>query len=244
MNYYFDHIYNLGDIHGNWMCIPNFLIPANYDFSVKENTLICQVGDFNIGYGGIESTKRRLRELNDHLFEYNNHLFIIRGNHDDPEWFNSDKYDHIKKDYSNILFIKDYTVLNINNENWLFLGGAISVDRSMTKHMGTHFKGEEFVFDFEILSNFRDIDRVISHNAPDFCMPLYLGKTVMQYVKDDETLIDDIKNERKSLTNAFTLLSNNNKIKSWHYGHFHNSYRFYHNDCEFVCLNIDEFKEI
>jgi UDP-2,3-diacylglucosamine pyrophosphatase LpxH len=59
---------------------------------------------------------------------------------------------------------------------------------------------------------------------------------------NDDLLLDDLRNERENMTKLVTEVMKNNKLKSLIYGHFHNNYRLYHNNCEFLGLNINQFR--
>ena len=85
--------YLLGDIHGEWSVILNHLHRVS-EFDLKEKDRVCyiQVGDFGMGYRAKEKEFAKLKILNEELTKHNSDLFIIRGNHDDPEWFQADKY--------------------------------------------------------------------------------------------------------------------------------------------------------
>lgn len=238
--------YFLGDIHGEWSVILNHLRKVS-DFDLEEKRNICyiQVGDFGIGYNKVEIEIRKLLVLNEELATRESDLFIIRGNHDDPEWFQSDKYDTYKEQLTNIFFVPDYTVLNIDWENILFVGGAVSIDRNYNKMYGGKYWEDEIVkFDFEIVKELRDIDRMICHTSPDFVEPLTFNNLVYSYAKNDDLLLDDLRNERANMAKLVTEVMKNNKLKGFYYGHFHRNYRFYHNDCEFVCLDINKFKNV
>lgn len=244
-------MFNLGDVHGNWQCVLDFLYHNDYSRPVYSNTLINQVGDFNIGFDSLINIANRLTRINDMLVEHNNYLFIIRGNHDDPDWFNEANHRDIKdRCCSNIWFVPDYTIVNINLDNYLYVGGAISVDRGRRILDGlTHYKWEKFVLDEELVGSMRDIDRVITHNAPHFCPPTDAAKS--DFIKDmvkvygDWSLLHEVEQERLDITKMFEILkSNENPVMSWHHGHFHRSSKFSHNDCVFTCLAIDEFKEV
>lgn len=237
MRNFYQRIYLLGDIHGYWSILLQHLNHVNE----KENCYI-QVGDFGIGFDEVENEVERLNRLNDRLVEYDSHLYIIRGNHDNPLWFKDDEYVDIKSGLTNIFFLPDYSVLNINDENILFIGGAVSIDRNYRRVKRMGWWPEEVVqFDFEKASQFRNIDRVICHTAPSFCKPLTFNQLVYDFAKQDSLLLKDLKEEREKMTQLVTEIMKNNKIKSYVYGHFHNTYRFFHNDCEFICLNVNQF---
>ena len=136
----------------------------------------------------------------------------------------------------------DYTVLNINLENILFIGGAVSIDRNYSKMNGRKWWKDEVVkFDFEFVKNLRDIDRMVCHTSPDFVEPLSFNNLVYGYAMDDDLLLQDLRDERENMAKLVTEVMNNNKLKSFTYGHFHNDYRFFHNYCDFTCLNINRF---
>jgi predicted phosphodiesterase len=235
--------YLLGDIHGEWSVILNHLRRGNsLDLEEKRNICYIQVGDFNIGYNDPKLEIKKLLVLNNELKDKESDLFIIRGNHDDPEWFHDDKKTEYKEQLSNIFFVPDYTVLNIDLENILFVGGAVSIDRNYNKIYGGKYWEDEVVkFDFDFVKGLRDIDRMICHTSPDFVEPLTFNNLVYHYAKNDDLLLNDLRNERQNMTKLVTEVMNNNKIKTFAYGHFHRSYRFYHNNCEFLGLNINQF---
>jgi len=227
--------YVLGDIHGQWSVIINHLRRNEVD-----NVCYIQVGDFNIGYASSELEIERLEYMNAELAKMNSDLFIIRGNHDDPKFF---------KDYNNeltnIFFVPDYTVLNINFENILFIGGAISIDRVQSKMTGRPWWPDECVnFNFDTIDKLRDIDVVICHTSPDFVEPIGFNQLIYHYANNDSTLLDELRKERYNMSELVRNLMLNNKIKLFYYGHFHANYRFNHNDCDFIGLGIDNFEQM
>ena len=229
----------LGDLHGYWSVILNHLNHVH-----ETETCYIQVGDFGIGFDDIEKEFEKLQRLNARLVEYNSDLFILRGNHDNPYWFIADDYNYLKDQLTNIFFVPDYTVLNIDLENHLFIGGGVSIDRVPRRMDGpgkSWWPKEVVNFDFEKAAELRDIDRVICHTAPDFCQPLKFNQLVYNFAMQDDKLLEDLRNERANMTKLVTEIMKNNKIKGYYYAHFHNSYRFYHNDCEFICLNVNQF---
>lgn len=237
MNINFENIITLGDIHGRWGVVQTHI----KKFDIK-NTLYIQVGDFGIGFRKPEEDFELLQMVDKMLADDNNFLFAIRGNHDDPEWFIGDKYKEMKDQLTNIKLVSDYEVHTFNNENYLFIGGAISIDRKSRQQRNLGWWKDEVVnFDYDFCENVRNIDRIITHTSPDFCPPLQLGNLVMEYAQDDATLTQELRNERQQMTKIISDIMKNNKIKTLHYGHFHRSSKFIHNDCEFICCDINEF---
>lgn len=230
--------YLLGDIHGMWSVILNHL--NHYD--EHDQTCYIQVGDFGIGFDDVDREFKKLMTLNQALKDKSSDLLILRGNHDDPAWFKEMEYTDLKDQLTNIFFIPDYTVLNIDLENILFIGGAVSIDRvPRIKRNDGWWPNEVVDFDFEKIKNFRDIDRVICHTAPDFCQPLKFNQLVYDFASSDSELLNDLRVEREKMTQMINEIMNNNKIKGFYYGHFHSNYNFYHKNCEFIGLGVNHF---
>ena len=100
-----------------------------YSFSLKNtnnlsNSVLICAGDIGVGFKNIEYYNKMFSTLNAVLRKMNSVLYCIRGNHDDPSYFNDNK---INK--SNIKLIKDYSVISVGDKNILCVGGAVSIDR-------------------------------------------------------------------------------------------------------------------
>lgn len=229
--------YVLGDIHGNWRVILSWV----EKFDIRDSYLI-QVGDFGIGFGGGHENGK-VEYMNTLLKDHNINLFVVRGNHDNPEYFDGDH------DKSNIKFVPDYTVLDLKYADTgkvLCVGGAISIDRSSRKldDPPTWFPREIFVFDGKKLSEFRDIKVVITHTAPPFAWPVEWNGLVYDWADRDPGLYHELPAERLEIEKMHDTLKVNNQPVKWYYGHFHNSQKAKHFNTEFILLAIDEFQEI
>lgn len=211
----------IGDVHGNFARLASEISR----FKICDEILI-QVGDFGIGFG---DDLEKLTILNNYLKEFNNHLYVIRGNHDDPLYFKGNY------NYSNLHLLADYSILNFNGLNFLFVGGAISIDRIPNQKDGYYWKDEEFVLQ-EI---FQHVDVLVTHTAPSFCYPHTINNLVLQYSQNDKNLLKDLEKERALVTYLFNSLS----VKYHFYGHFHSRYEETIGKTRHILLNIMEFKE-
>jgi predicted phosphodiesterase len=233
---YSDIVLFLGDIHGEYDIVPNFL--KKYEIT---DAVIIQVGDFGIGYETKHKDEKKLMYLNKRLAIFNSKLFVIRGNHDDPSWFK----EYFSLGYVNLL--PDYSILNINGFNYLGIGGAVSVDRTDRKPYITGkgvgwWKDEVVNFDEDKIKSLNDIDVVFSHTAPDFAFPQI--KTGVEYwTNRDDKLLNDLTTERNMMNKIYKEISLNNNISHWYYGHFHKSNNMKHLNTNFVLLDINEFVE-
>ena len=109
----------IGDIHGNFNYLKHQITQKN----ITDCTII-QVGDFGIGFTNRDNDIETLKNLNDFLMGQNITMLAIRGNHDNPDFFKGDI------EFTNLKLLPDYTTLNLEGNNFLFIGGAISVDRT------------------------------------------------------------------------------------------------------------------
>lgn len=222
-----------GDTHGNF---PHM----RWEFSQGRKRNIIHVGDFGMifwGEGREKNAKDTIAMLNEALVKQGSHAYINRGNHDDPQFWQDGKWDRC-----NIKFVPNYSVINIEGKMTLFLGGAISVDRSdLPAHKW--FEDEGFVYDEAkidaIMRDVPQIDVVVSHTAPEFCYPLGLNDFVYKWAKDDPKLLQELPAERKLVGDVYRVLNTKFNIKRWVYGHFHTGNTMYYNETEFTCMGIN-----
>lgn len=245
----FDNIIIFGDLHQSWIDIISF----SKKFDIKNSAFI-GVGDFGVGFEKDEFHEiKRLNYFNNSFIANNNHIFTCRGNHDNPIYFKE------HKKIGNIEFMPDYSTLTLNGINFLFIGGAISVDRKANPnfknssgrnyHQGRvagvdYWPDEAVVFDKEKINNLPlNIDVVVSHTAPDFCNPQqYSGLDV--WLEYDNNLMNDIIEERQTMTSIYNMLKiHNHNLKFWYYGHFHHNYKEVIDDTTFVLVDKNNFIE-
>lgn len=220
----------LGDLHGHFSVIHQYI-----DLYDIKDAYIIQVGDFGVGFTTLEKEKRMLEMFHAKLVKANVFVWAIRGNHDFKPYFDNDPFE-----LTNIKLVPDYTVLNLEGNNILCIGGAVSVDRMFRKTLmqkkgdltiyghETWWPDETFVLDRDKLGAFRDINIVVTHTAPAFCFPdnsfgfgPFIDNIVLK--TGDDELKTDLLIERQQVSDAFTILKMNNDIDLHLYGHFHDS---------------------
>ena len=213
----------LGDLHGSYSNL-RYEIDK---YSIKD-TLILQVGDFGIGFSPLHDDE--IMKFNSNFFkERNIEMWVIRGNHDYPKFFDG------KHDYENIKFLPDYSIREVNDHKILFVGGAISIDRKMRLNRMTvdaamgrnspqYWYDEGFVLDLDKVKDLKDITCVITHNAPNWASPFSTSGLyhLEEYFEKDPSLKDCLIKERNDITQLFEyLLDNGNPITKHYYGHYH-----------------------
>lgn len=221
-----DKIIFCGDIHGEYSKLVYDLKRFRY-----EDANIIQVGDFGIGFYKPNYYKTELTKLNERLVIGNNHLYAIRGNHDNPEYFQQTNNPF---DLSNITLLQDYSELTLCDKSILFVGGAVSVDRRFRHEGKNYWSDEEFVMNFEY--PFGKYDIVVTHTRPGVC-GAFKGFDNIKYWCDQDV---DLKNDLIDESNAMNALYEKTKPLNWYYGHFHKSSVVTFENTTFRCLDINE----
>ena len=247
MNYTVElnNIYIFGDLHGRF----GDVIFNIKKYDIKDSILI-YCGDIGIGFHKKEYYDNIFKKINKLCRERNIYIFFIRGNHDDPSYFNSGLYKT-----GRVITVHDWSVIKTINHNILCVGGAISIDRTYRKmrmngdmilknrynssDIRKEYWGDEAPYiDKDILYNLKNIDIVCTHTCPNFCYP-HTKEGIIKYLISDPLLEQDIDNERNIMTNIYnTLKENNNPLKYWIYGHYHQHYIEIIDNIRFVLLDM------
>lgn len=224
--------------------------PAN---KLVKGSLIVVLGDSGFGSTSEEKIIKFFTDKNKILAYNNVNIVFIRGNNDDPSYFDGEKID-----FSNIKAVPDYSILETKDKNILCVGGAISADRMWKREQEKRvskklfWESEAPVFNpgliKEAVDNFKHIDYVFSHSAPSF---LNIGidmSNIKDWEEKDKDLKKDIENERTCMDKVFeTLRDNGSKPLFWGFGHFRNELSEKRSNTIFtsfsapgICRTIDE----
>ena len=236
-----------GDIHGAFEEMV-FKLCIQYGMT---DTLLIVAGDCGFSFerpGYYEQiTTKVLRRLT----KANNWIVMIRGNHDDPAYFQEQRIQHER-----FRCIPDYSIVTACGHTILCIGGAISIDRSYriaadsrphSAQTACYWADEMPRFDGEALAEINSgfkVDTVVTHTSPSFC-ELITKDGLMNWATRDAALLEDCERERAILDQIFeSLLEAEQPITHWYYGHFHQSWNSTINGVLFSMLDIMEFKEM
>lgn len=230
----------LGDIHGG-------LDRIYFWQNLNEGSNLIQVGDFGIGFGDMVTRCQRLNEV---LAAKNNHVYVVRGNHDMPIWFSgADVYNR----FSHIHFVKDNTILELNDKKILCIGGGVSIDRVDRVEGKGWWKDEILKFDESlpgILAS-NDVDVVVTHVFDTGRISPLKEELVAYYAGKDPYLRHDLTKERgvfQQIDIEVKAAAKDTKVRNWFFGHFHQVFRL--SDVEdgtgfnYVGLAIGELYEL
>ena len=225
----------IGDIHGDFK-----ELTARFIRNQIRDSYLIQVGDFGVGFRSVDEENIELDVLNSFLNSGNNMLYVVRGNHDDPSYFQKNS------GFSNIIYLADYSVINLDNLNLLCVGGALSVDRASRTVGKNYWVNERFIYDgaklVDALEDISTLDIIVTHNAPSEFWPYEFDYVVTYFARRDPTILRDLKSERADISKLLrSVMSLDRKPKQWFYGHFHSSNSGKWNDIESHALGIMEF---
>jgi UDP-2,3-diacylglucosamine pyrophosphatase LpxH len=197
-------IYVTGDSHGNWDAL--FRKIEHYDI---EDCIFIGLGDSGVGFISHDKQMRQFIQLNNRFKKRDIQYMTIRGNHDHKLYFKG--IDRVVLSHMELL--DDYTYKIINDQKFLFVGGAISVDRMYRKEGISYWKDEVFVLDE---SKIEQCDVLITHSAPNWIGPVD-KQNIASFCAKDATLWDECVAERLAHNRLFEIA----KPKYSYHGHFH-----------------------
>ena len=241
-----------GDIHGDFKQLVH---KCCIQYGMTD-TLIIVAGDCGFGFERPGYYENLYTKCNKRLSRANNWLVFLRGNHDNPAYFNLNPIHH-----SRWMTLPDYSVIKANGHAILCIGGAISVDRSLrveSKYYhrpkpgdilapNVYWIDESPLFDQEKLDTIDKtcaIDTVISHTAPSFCeQSSHQG--LYNWAMQDEDLLNDVKHERQVMDDIHAhLCAKGHPLHHWLYGHFHQSWNAEIDGVIYNMLDIMDLREL
>lgn len=207
-------IYITGDMHGDKRTFKDVMGRVTCK---SENTLIV-LGDLGANYY-LNKTDKKFKKI---ISEYNINLFVVRGNHDaNPanveniqiiEKYGNEGY--YEPEFPNIFYAKNGNIYTIENNTFLVLGGAYSVDKWYRLEKGYKWFDDEQMTDDEKdefwNKNITKVDTILSHTCPYGDMPKHLF-----LIQIDQSTVDN------SMEVFLDEVKNKIEYKNWFFGHFH-----------------------
>jgi DNA repair exonuclease SbcCD nuclease subunit len=182
-----------------------------------------------------------LVNLNAILKEASSNMYVIRGNHDNPAFWDWGCGYHL----SNIEFIPDDCTKLIEDKVCYFVGGAVSVDRTRRRQGIDYWCGESY--DPKPVRYIADkIDILFTHDVYHPCSPysIHSSDAVKYFAPMDEHLIGDLERSQAVMRNLYEDVMETNPTFSWYHGHYHESHVTNNNEQITHSLSELEFKEI
>ena len=241
-----------GDIHGDFVPLV-FKCCIQYGMT---DTLIIVAGDCGFGFEKPAYYENLYRRCQERLAKSNNWIVFLRGNHDNPAYFDQQAINHRRWKT-----LPDYSVIKACGHTILCVGGATSIDRTYRMaakqyHQpnpadpfapNVYWKDELPVYHeakLDALDKRCAIDVVITHTSPSFCqLSSHVG--LAAWAMQDEGLLDNVRNERKVMDDIHDYLyTHSHPLAYWYYGHFHRSWFAAIDGVNFHMLDIMELRDI
>jgi len=227
-----------GDIHGEFR---TFIFELNR-FQITD-ALVIVLGDIGMGFHKENYYIQEFNRMQKKLEVMNNTVVFLRGNHDDPKYFDSNK---LGKDYKNIILANDYDIIVQNGVKSLLVGGAISIDRTLRKQDETYWANEYIHFndeDWDSIKDEKDISILLTHAAPIGVWP-FEKPGLEHYIDDDLDLDEDEDESREILHKIYTdLVKNGCKITNWYHGHYHENHNDNIDGVDYRCVAMNKLYE-
>ncbi len=234
-----------GDIHGDFHTL-TYKMCIQYQMT---DTLLIVAGDCGFGFDKPAYYEQVYNKDAVRLRKANNWIAFVRGNHDNPAYFNEERI--ACKRWRTV---PDYSVISACGHNILCIGGAISIDREYRlkkqvrcalSQTGYYWPDEAPVFLKEAIDSLTlPIDTVVTHTAPSFCEKQDHA-FLYEWAEMDPTLLDNVAAERQTMDCIYECIKQTElPVQNWIYGHFHESWTSFIDGIRFKMLDIMEFYEI
>lgn len=236
------HCLLIGDIHACSQTLVDSLSPHPVMGEILEHDIII-LGDIGLGFSYFDPSKQEYVRYDDHAMlrvietwaeAHNCDVWLLRGNHDNPELFSTDFFSPFHRVHP--LF--DGSLLHArDNKTYLVVGGAVSIDRYHRTPGLSHWENEIIDLDRILALPYPTVDGIFAHTGPT---PPLLHNTqnlasVIRY--KDPDLRFDLHREHVAIERIIQQFHPSH----WYNGHFHEHAEFTHPDgMKVTTLDINE----
>jgi predicted phosphodiesterase len=226
-------IFCIGDIHGKF----NLLAERVREIPPRSH-LLC-VGDIGVGFED-SAEPSCLNLVNTVAQQRGTFVWMIRGNHDNPYCFRGHQQ-YWNNANSNIKLMADVDSIELEGNHIIFVGGAISVDRSHEGRIdGYSWWKEEPVHEscpsrvYHIVEEFGPADLLITHAGPITTLPVIdeFEPNIYHYSAYDPNLLHDINEERTRLSDCVHYSRSPMVV----YGHYHVPLEYHNTGVDYRCV--------
>lgn len=214
-------VYLIGDLHTNYK---QFKEQFEADESLRDCVFIF-LGDMD--FRNEETAFNQFKKLDKLLTERNINSYVIRGNHDNPKFWNPDECSINIEDISlwgkfkSFKPIGSHTRININGNVGIIISGAVTINRSELTE-GVNYWSEYDKVDLppdfiDYGEGLKNIDFIIGHTGPVYSDIFKEQKTGCEKYLKDGFLVNDLENEQKQLRSILKRY----RPKRWYCGHYH-----------------------
>jgi hypothetical protein len=221
---------------------------SNLDSTYNDSVIIV-CGNCGIGTKSKEYYDDVFTEFNKILDANNCFVLFVRGNNDDPSYFENRLID-----FEHIKTIPDYSVVALKTYNCLCIGGSVSFDKewklSQEKEFGKKlfWENEAPIFNEEeldaILKKFK-ISCVVTSTSPTFAYPGTNAFKKSKWLSEDKSILNRFSDERKVIDKIYEkIVDCDTKPYIWAYGRFKMNNQAKVNDILFSSMQSYQFVQL
>jgi predicted phosphodiesterase len=226
----------IGDIHGKITSMSEQIQKLN----LENGTHFVHVGDFGLGFDSPIKEYKKLKGLDFILSMKGQKLWVIRGNHDNPMYWE----DKNSFEFSSIKFVPDNTFMELDGKMCFFAGGAISIDRTNRQKGATYWPGETYEWKQPTEVPER-VDYIFTHDVYHQCSPFNIDSAFTErWIALDPNLRNDMVESQAQLKSLYDFFMSINDDFSWYHGHYHESHFTANGKQKTYGLSIMEFKQV
>lgn len=208
-------VFITGDIHGN----PTRIIDFYESNALKDNDIIIILGDVGANYYLNNRDNLMKSELNDIGID----ILCIHGNHEIrplnlpsyhlSEWHGGKVW--IENDYPHLLFAKDGEIYNIEDNRYIAIGGAYSVDKYYRLAMHYGWWEDEQPSD--------EIKKYVENQIDKDKINIVLSHTCPLKYEPREVFISQVNQSKVDKSTEIWLdkIENSIEYDAWFCGHWH-----------------------
>lgn len=223
----------VGDIHGEFR-----ELVWNITQKGLKDTAFIVAGDFGLGFYKRGYYDTVYLKIKDRLSKNGNCILGVRGNHDNPEYFDPES-EELFIDYPEFKALPDYTRLYWGDREILVIGGATSVDKTWRLKEESKsgnklwWENERPLKDLSRINLKEDI--IISHECP-LCLGPVLVRDNMMDLETYHNILEDRK--------YFDKVIKESRPNNYYFGHYHKSSSGNWGDTLWRGLDINEIIEV
>lgn len=226
----------IGDIHGKISGMSEKIQSMNPEMG----TAFVHLGDFGLGFDSPIKEYKKLKGLDFILSMTDSMMYIIRGNHDNPTYWDQ----NYSFEFPRIKFVPDNTFMEIKGKMCFFAGGAISIDR-LNRNKGANYwpmEHYQFCVPNEVPTR---VDHVFTHDVYHPCSIFNVDSQFTQrWFTIDPNLRQDLIKSQRQMEKMYDFLMSINQDFSWYHGHYHESNVMVNGKQKTHSISIMEFKEV
>jgi len=229
-------VYLMGDFHGQSEILKEKLQEIT---ATATPSALIMIGDYDV------HTAAEVAELKDLLTAYPIDYYLLRGNHDNPLYWQDRGISTLFEDAS-FHFLHEVDCIQWGDIRFLTVNGAVSVDRTGIRFDQGNCWPETEPVPKDAVDQIRKLkeqyggfDVLLSHTG------IISGQTIKNeftksFASTDETLFEDLEKERKLMQR----IQIGSGVENHYFGHFHQSWQGEEYEIDCRCLDICELIQL